>query len=352
MFRFTVALGALALLALPYAAAQDVDVTVPIVEQRVTADGVYDTGAGSHAVALSGPVATSAGYADPGASDTSGASSHSGSESYSSPSSDGSAPPPTLVIDFPPVARTVNGVVSDVTRTVGGIPILRSAPNPREAPSAPASAPPAPVYVGHVAPAASVAPAAPGSAIAAVALATAAAPVAANGGLWARLRRFGGLAALYTRIAKERLLDHGAREHLLDAVRATPGSSLADLARASGLARNTAVYHMFRLEREGLVSSLRNGRSRLYYAPGALEQRERAPVMAAVRHPVTASIARQVGAHPGLDQHSICARFGLAPSLAHWHAKRLVQAGVVEQRRDGRYVRYYPGANFASAMSG
>ena len=74
--------------------------------------------------------------------------------------------------------------------------------------------------------------------------------------------------------------------------------------------------------------------------------------LAAVRHPTTASIAREVGAKPGLDQQELCSRFDLAPSLAHWHAKRLVQAGVVEQRRDGRFVRYYPGANFASAMSG
>lgn len=164
---------------------------------------------------------------------------------------------------------------------------------------------------------------------------------------WERLRRFGWLALLYTRISKERLLDHERRDMLLQAIREHPGSAVADLAKVTDVPRNTAVYHLTRLEREGLVSSLREGRTRLYFAPGALKQRTNAEALAALRHDTSRAMAVEIGQQPGLDQHTLCEKFGLAPSLAHWHADRLVQSGIVEKRREGRHVRYYPGAAFA-----
>lgn len=163
-----------------------------------------------------------------------------------------------------------------------------------------------------------------------------------------RFRRFLWLLGLplYTRIAKERLLDHERRDTLLNAIREQPGQAVADLVRVTHVPRNTAVYHLTRLEREGLVSSTREGRTRLYFAPGALEKRTHSEAIAALRHDTSRAIAREIGEAPGLDQNALCQKFGLAPSLAHWHADRLVSSGVVEKRREGRHVRYYPGAAF------
>ncbi|HET6405433.1 MAG TPA: winged helix-turn-helix transcriptional regulator [Candidatus Thermoplasmatota archaeon] len=122
--------------------------------------------------------------------------------------------------------------------------------------------------------------------------------------------------------------------------------------------RNTVTYHLRVLEREGLVSSARNGRNRLFFAPGALPARaptedaaagsrqQVAAAYATLRHETTLAIAREIGANPGLDQKALCERVGLSPSLAHWHADRLVASGLVDKRREGRFVRYYPGATF------
>lgn len=180
--------------------------------------------------------------------------------------------------------------------------------------------------------------------LALVAAATAAAPALTT--TFDRFRRFALALGLYARIAKERLLDHEGRERLLEHVRSTPGATLADLARASGISRNTTVYHLRRLEKEGLVSSLKNGRARLYYAPGSREKREEAGALAALRHPMSRALAQGIGAAPGVDQRGLCERLGIQPSLAHWHAARLVEAGIVTRSREGRHVRYYPGTSF------
>lgn len=250
-----------------------------------------------------------------------------------------SLPPAPIVVDL----RVADGLVD---RSLG----LVQGELPESPRSAPANVPqpPAPmerVYVGHDAPAASSA-ITPVAALAAVAAVTAVGPAVATLS-WERLRRFAPWAALYARITKERLLDHGGRERLLAAVRASPGIALSDAARIADIPRNTAVYHFMRLEKEGLVSSLRQGRTRLYFAPGGLDQRENASAIAALRHPVTLDIATEVGAKPGLDQQALCQRFGIGPSLAHWHAARLVDAGIVTAQREGRRVRYYPGASYS-----
>jgi len=157
---------------------------------------------------------------------------------------------------------------------------------------------------------------------------------------WARLRRLAMGAALYTRLNRQKVLDHDGRDALVSHVRDHPGSTVADLARATDTARNTASYHLRVLEREGVLVARKQGRARLYFLPG--ESREAAAANA-LRHETTRAFAAAVGCNPGETQASLCERLGLRPSLAHWHATRLVEVGVVEKRRDGRVVRYFPG---------
>lgn len=224
---------------------------------------------------------------------------------------------------------------------------LAPAEAPAAAPRVAAPAGPAPIAAAAADAGAPDAPAIDPIAVAVTAAAaTAATTGSAVASLWERARRFLWLGLLYSRIAKERLLDHGSRERLLATIRATPGLAVADLAERTALPRNTVTYHLRVLERERLVSSTRNGRNRLFFAPGSLEKRDQAEAMATLRHETSLALARAIGESPGVDQKQLCARVGVSPSLAHWHADRLVASGVVDKRREGRSVRYYPGAAF------
>ncbi|HVM44412.1 MAG TPA: hypothetical protein VM582_00650, partial [Candidatus Thermoplasmatota archaeon] len=117
----------------------------------------------------------------------------------------------------------------DLSALAAAVPLAPLAPAP-----AAQGAPVAPANAAAAAPAREAGPAAEPLgpvplALAATAAASAAAPAAA-GALWERLRRVAWLGLLYSRIAKERLLDHASRERLLDAIRAQPGAAVADLA--------------------------------------------------------------------------------------------------------------------------
>lgn len=207
------------------------------------------------------------------------------------------------------------------------------------APLAPASAAPAPAT--DLPPEAQAA----GVALAVVAAAGAAGAASGLGALGLeKLRRLGGLAglALYTRLARTELLDHGVRDRIYAAIKERPGVTLQELAEAGGVGRTAAAYHLRVLGREGLVASRRDGRVRRFHANG--HQLDAAEKLAALGHPSGRALADVVTAEPGLDQSTLAERLGLSSSLAHWHLKRLEAAGVVAKSRDGRKVRYYPTA--------
>lgn len=59
------------------------------------------------------------------------------------------------------------------------------------------------------------------------------------------------------------------QEALVEAVRASPGATQKDLARALGLPHQSVQYHALRLEENAQLTTRREGRSRRYYPPRA-----------------------------------------------------------------------------------
>lgn len=178
------------------------------------------------------------------------------------------------------------------------------------------------------------------------AAAAVAAPAAATGLAflpWVR-RLLGTAGAMavgaFSRIHGDELLDHPVRASVLDAVRSRPGATVQDVGHSVGVAWGTAAYHLQRLERARVVVSEREGRDRRFWDiedPLARTRKRTAPL----RGPPQ-KIAAAVRTQPGLCQKDLCERLGVRPSVASRHLSRLVDAGLVDVRQDGRQRRYRP----------
>jgi predicted transcriptional regulator len=177
----------------------------------------------------------------------------------------------------------------------------------------------------------------------------------AGAGLAAPLLKQGAArlaGVLYARIPASDVLGSGPRRRIYELVLAEPGISLSELASKSGLSWGATVHHLGVLRRSGLVSSLRHGRHRRWFAPGACDQVERVQV-AQLRNPVSARVARLVLEQPGLSQKQLAELVGMSPQAVHWHLVRLHGAGLVDRVRDGREVRHFvraaPGPSLSAA---
>jgi predicted transcriptional regulator len=158
--------------------------------------------------------------------------------------------------------------------------------------------------------------------------------------LLAALAAKGGLGALYTRLAKPRLLEQEARARAYALVRERPGIHAREVARALGSAGN-ADYHLGVLEREGFVSSVRTEGFRRYFLTGRLppaRMRTEAVLLQG-----RAALARDaIAAAPGLGVVQLARTLGVQPPAASKVVDRLERAGLVERRREGKVVRLFP----------
>ncbi len=151
--------------------------------------------------------------------------------------------------------------------------------------------------------------------------------------------RYATAAALYARFKGRAALAHQARETIMAHLRTAPAASVDEVAEALGLAWSTTAYHLRVLERERHIVGTREGRH-IRFTLSADHARKGALVI--LRNPMAMRVADAVNRTPNRSQREIAAAVGVAPSTAHVMLKRLAEAGVVRENRDGRVMRYAP----------
>ncbi len=149
---------------------------------------------------------------------------------------------------------------------------------------------------------------------------------------------------LFTRFQRETVLNHPKRGELYQLIAEQPGVCLQSLCDASHLSRTAVTHHLRLLEKQHLIVSKRNGRSRHYYQNGGRYGTEMKQAYAVLQNERSQAIADFIHGHPGAIQKSICSRLGIDASVAHWHAKRLEEANLIRTVRQGRTVAYFPSA--------
>jgi DNA-binding transcriptional ArsR family regulator len=148
------------------------------------------------------------------------------------------------------------------------------------------------------------------------------------------------LIPLYAHVTRAEVFDNEVRERIFAAIRDAPGVSASELARATGVSWGTTIYHLEVLEQTRMVVSMRDGRYRRYFQNGAALESDK-KVVALLRNPMTSQVVDAIRATPGVTQKDLANAMGMSPQALHWHLARLVKAGVVEKRREGRMVRHF-----------
>lgn len=149
----------------------------------------------------------------------------------------------------------------------------------------------------------------------------------------------------FSRLKKSQVLGQQGRERLHSLIQKNPGISSSKLKKETGLGWGTIVYHLAVMEREGLVASRIEGRHRRFFVADEVAPSERASLAVLANERTHECYTRLIDA-PGLATGELAHQIGVSTPGAVWHLKRLEENGLVERKRDGRYVRYYPVQGF------
>ena len=145
--------------------------------------------------------------------------------------------------------------------------------------------------------------------------------------------------ALYHRLRGAAVIEHGARAKIAELLRAEPGLTPAEIARRTSVDPSTALYHLRRMVKEGVILCEGERRASRYFAPGSVAPADRARVVVARE---AAPVLDAIRAQPGVSKSRLALRLAIARTTLAWHLRRLERAGIVRCERAGREVRVFP----------
>lgn len=216
------------------------------------------------------------------------------------------------------------------------------APHPAASP-APAAAQPALFAAAPLAEPAGVAfdprpsePAAPHRAASLVAepTTTRTAALAAGGAVAGILALVG--FALYHRIRPNAALENDTRKAIFDAVCANPGLGVHAIAQLAGVSYSTTTYHLERLVNAGMLVMTPDGNKLCYYKNGGAFTESERKILPILKNEEAAKLLEAILDTPGTYRAALAERLGVTATTINWHLRRLREAGLVHETRQGR----------------
>jgi predicted transcriptional regulator len=144
------------------------------------------------------------------------------------------------------------------------------------------------------------------------------------------------------------LLSLASRRRIYEHVEQHSGSHLREIGRKCGVPLGTALYHLDRLEAEGLLSVRRDGRYKRYFPAQGLGRKEK-DLLSAYRHDVPRRIALALLERPAMTQRELCAALDVSRSTLSFHVNDLIRRGVLRRdlgHRENRYALEDPALSF------
>ena len=140
------------------------------------------------------------------------------------------------------------------------------------------------------------------------------------------------IVPLYTKIRRERVLDHFIRGQIYGYILANPGEHYNAIKLALGLTNGSLAHHLRTLEREEFVKSRKFGLYRRFYP-----KHMRIPDDGDFRlNNVQKNIVDVIDENPGISQKEIATAMNVTPPTVNYHIGILASAKMIRVVREGR----------------
>lgn len=146
---------------------------------------------------------------------------------------------------------------------------------------------------------------------------------------------------LYTKIRRERVLDHFIRGQIYGYILANPGEHYNAIKQALGLTNGSLAHHLKTLEREEFIKSRKFGLYRRFYP-----KHMRIPEDGDFRmNAVQRHIVDVIDEHPGITQKEIASEMNITPPTVNYHIGILASAKMIRVIREGRRTMCFVESN-------
>ncbi len=143
---------------------------------------------------------------------------------------------------------------------------------------------------------------------------------------------------VYTKMRRERLLEHKVRGDIFAHINKNPGVHYRGIMNELGLHMGTLTHHLNMLETQRYIKSYQDGMYRRFYPID--HKIGTGLILTEIQH----KILQAIHDSPGLSQVEIAGKVNQNRKIVHYHVKLLSDAGFVHVEQAGRESRcYYAG---------
>lgn len=135
------------------------------------------------------------------------------------------------------------------------------------------------------------------------------------------------------------LANNDTRAEIYDYILANPGAAFRDICAGLNLAIGTAEFHLGVLKKAGLISFLRDGKYKRFFASRVFSQKEM-QLLSLLRHSTVRSIIEKLTAEKAVNHGDLASRLCITSQGLTWQMSRLRQEGIVSETCEGLRVTY------------
>lgn len=150
-----------------------------------------------------------------------------------------------------------------------------------------------------------------------------------------------GPLAMYSRISRDETLENDTRREIYDIVETTPGICIKDVADAADVSYSTASYHLDRLVKTDYLVKDQEGNKVLYYKNGGTFTKDERELVPILKNHECMRVFEHILENPWCYRAEAAEALGVSHTTVNWHLKRLTDAELVEEHREGRNCHLY-----------
>lgn len=144
-------------------------------------------------------------------------------------------------------------------------------------------------------------------------------------------------------VNSQNVLENEVRGEIYGFLRKSVGANLKQITDELALSTTNAVWHLRKLEQSGLVRSRKFNGYKIYYpVEGGVRARDLSCSASTLSNDNARTVFEFVAANPGSHQREIARVLGVNHGTVRWHLKKLRQAGLLVEMRNGKVSTYFP----------
>ncbi|NOJ30184.1 MAG: hypothetical protein DA328_08475 [Nitrososphaeraceae archaeon] len=128
-------------------------------------------------------------------------------------------------------------------------------------------------------------------------------------------------------------------DRILKFIHEKPACHLRQIKKELNISMGTAQHHLYKLEKDGKITWVRNGLYKYYFPIGIFQEKER-NLLQILNQETARDILLFIVEEKNPSQSDIVNAIGISNAAVNWHISRIISLGLINENKDGKFKRY------------